>query len=857
MSEQELKTKLTIDDRTGGALSQFGNKLAWLNDKIKGFNVSAWGLTTLATGAGIAWAAVLWLWIMATNTAGKFEKFQSILTNTFWSAKEAADSMKLLKEVSAQTPFELDRLTESYIKLVNRWFKPTKAEITNLGDLAASLGKDFDMLVEALLDAQTWEYERLKEFWVRAQASGDKVAFTFKGVTTTVKKTDEAVRDYILSLWTLEGVQWSMQVQSETFEGKISNLKDARTNMTAAIGVLFLPIAKEAIATITSMLNTISKFINKGDDLAQQQEYLKTKIQAVDESARSLDDQLLSWGVTLDDYKNKSKDLADEKKLLQQQIDLTADSTSTYQNILDSVNKTKIIWNYDVYVTERKQIQATIDALSGLVKARQIAFNAQIEAEKSLAQINKKNTANIGTGKSGLAGQWSIADLWQFELTKFAWFQATVWLMDQQKNSIEDWLAKSLDDFSKKFGDAEKKIKSLGNLTGKAWGGGSAAKAAKDAENKQQIAQEQALLKLTAERLQEVEKLKISETRKAQLIISINQEAEDQLKKIRGNDIKDQEGYFAKLKETAQEKLGKVKDSFKGMYEAVKGAISKSKDEVDKLTDKIQNSLDKIKSLQDSISDLGKDTQQGLSDRFVEINKELADAASSSHNFDSIAEAEKYNRRLQDLQREREFIVGKIGQEAADKAVKFSELSPAEQLQQKADMKKAELQLQIDSETEKVKLLEDQRAKEQEKMEKFNATKQGIEKKYTQLFKDELQERTTAYAWFIRDIEALENASKSGIKNLISTQTTQIDGQRALGGTIEAWKTYLVWENGPELVRPLGNSRVDNNVSGWNTVINNYYNVQVAKEVDGDKFISKVKNDLINDTKLYRKWIKV
>lgn len=63
--------------------------------------------------------------------------------------------MKLLKEVSSQTPFELDRLTDSYIKLVNRGFKPTKEEITNLGDLASSLGKDFDMLVEALLDAQT------------------------------------------------------------------------------------------------------------------------------------------------------------------------------------------------------------------------------------------------------------------------------------------------------------------------------------------------------------------------------------------------------------------------------------------------------------------------------------------------------------------------------------------------------------------------------------------------------------------------------------------------------------------------------------------------------------------------------
>lgn len=91
-------------------------------------------------------------------------------------------------------------MTESYIKLVNRGFKPTREEIISLGDLASSQGKQFDQLTEALLDAQTGEFERLKEFGVKAKVSGDQVAFTFKGVTTTVSKTDDAIRAYVLSL---------------------------------------------------------------------------------------------------------------------------------------------------------------------------------------------------------------------------------------------------------------------------------------------------------------------------------------------------------------------------------------------------------------------------------------------------------------------------------------------------------------------------------------------------------------------------------------------------------------------------------------------------------------------------------
>ena len=43
-----------------------------------------------------------------------------------------------------------------------------------------------DDMVEAVADATTGEFERLKEFGIRASSQGDKVALTFRGVTTTV-----------------------------------------------------------------------------------------------------------------------------------------------------------------------------------------------------------------------------------------------------------------------------------------------------------------------------------------------------------------------------------------------------------------------------------------------------------------------------------------------------------------------------------------------------------------------------------------------------------------------------------------------------------------------------------------------
>ena len=76
-----------------------------------------------------------------------------------------------------------------------------------------------DQLVEGLLDAQTGEFERLKEFGIRASKEGDKVKFSFRGITTEVQFTDKAIKDYIISLGNLEGVQGTMKVQMSELTG--------------------------------------------------------------------------------------------------------------------------------------------------------------------------------------------------------------------------------------------------------------------------------------------------------------------------------------------------------------------------------------------------------------------------------------------------------------------------------------------------------------------------------------------------------------------------------------------------------------------------------------------------------------
>ena len=170
------------------------------------------------------------------SVRGEFQKFEAVLTNSFGSTDKAKESMAMLADVASTTPFQLDAITDSYIKLVNQGFTPTRAEIIKMGDLASSTGKGFDQLVEATLDAQNGEFERLKEFGIKASVSGDQVTMIFKGQKTTIDNTAESMRAYLLSLGDMKGISGSMAAISQTMEGQVSNLKDSWTNALNEMG---------------------------------------------------------------------------------------------------------------------------------------------------------------------------------------------------------------------------------------------------------------------------------------------------------------------------------------------------------------------------------------------------------------------------------------------------------------------------------------------------------------------------------------------------------------------------------------------------------------------------------------------
>jgi hypothetical protein len=260
MATAELKVR--IDAETG----RLKKGLQDANSGLTGFakNTSALMGTVAASIAGaFSVGAVIGFTKEVFNATAQFQKFEAVLGNTLGSSALAGLKLKEIQEFAAKTPFGVNELTNSFVKLANQGFKPTGDQMRLLGDLASSTGKSFDQLSEAIIDAQVGEFERLKEFGIRAQDAGDKVIFTFKGIQTQVDKSSSSIREYITSLGNAEGVSGSMAVISETLTGKISNLGDSWDQMLISIGNNTSGVFSSVIGAVAQAIDKITEFNNE------------------------------------------------------------------------------------------------------------------------------------------------------------------------------------------------------------------------------------------------------------------------------------------------------------------------------------------------------------------------------------------------------------------------------------------------------------------------------------------------------------------------------------------------------------------------------------------------------------------
>lgn len=267
-------------DRANRKLDRFNKQQTKNLDRVKAGFVKL-GATIAATLGGAKLASQLVKTERATGV------LRAQLETATGSVQGAADAFSRLEAFAARTPFALEESVTAFTRLVNLGLTPSERALISYGNTAAATGKTILQFVEAAADASVGEFERLKEFGIKASKEGDKVTFRFRGLTTEVGNNTREIEEFLIGLGETE-FAGGLERRIETLDGKLSNLGDAwdalfRTINDSGVGNAIKGSIDVAIRAVEGLEGVLDKLL--GQELLGLQSELGKLNKQIDSAA--------------------------------------------------------------------------------------------------------------------------------------------------------------------------------------------------------------------------------------------------------------------------------------------------------------------------------------------------------------------------------------------------------------------------------------------------------------------------------------------------------------------------------------------------------------------------------------------
>ncbi len=248
MPNPKAKFEVTAEDKASRALRAINAEVKGMGRAVKALGGAFVGFGLVSFGREV----------ISVNRS--FDVLRATLETVTGSAEAAEVAFSRIKEFAAETPYDVEQATESFIKLKAMGLDPSIKSLQSYGNTASAMGKDLNMMIEAVADAATGEFERLKEFGIKARSQGDQVTFTFRGVSKTIQKEAGAIEDYLRQIGESD-FAGAMEKRAKTLDGAISNLGDSWTNLMDAM--LDTEGAKTAMMAIRGVSQIIDELTGK------------------------------------------------------------------------------------------------------------------------------------------------------------------------------------------------------------------------------------------------------------------------------------------------------------------------------------------------------------------------------------------------------------------------------------------------------------------------------------------------------------------------------------------------------------------------------------------------------------------
>ncbi|MGT3645962.1 hypothetical protein [Escherichia coli] len=239
-------------------------------------------LDNLSKSAKVAGAAVAGLASIVAATAYKaaqelvdsqrqLDKMSASLKTLTGSTQGAKQALSILQDFARDTPYGLEQAVEGFRKLVALGLTPSEEALRSYGNTASAMGKDLNQMIEAVADASTFEFERLKEFGIKAKQNKNDVEFTFQGTTTVVKKSAADIEQYLLNIGNVN-FAGAMADQANTLNGAIASASDSWSQLKMTLATsLDVGALAEPIRYIDDLIQELNASVASGELAAEMQ----------------------------------------------------------------------------------------------------------------------------------------------------------------------------------------------------------------------------------------------------------------------------------------------------------------------------------------------------------------------------------------------------------------------------------------------------------------------------------------------------------------------------------------------------------------------------------------------------------
>ena len=211
-----------------------------------------YGLGAGGLAAGVA-SAGLGMVKQGVDLNAQLEQSMVTLTQTMRDQSKAQEEMRTLQGLAQSTPFQYQDLLQADVRLRSYQIPTLKGEggpndqgwLKAAGDMAAGMGTPITQAVEAIADARQGYFVRMMTYGIRMMREDFQKGGKFQGLSY-----EEGLAR---ALKRFEGAQ---EMQSKTFQGIMSNLKDImQLQVIKPIGQIPFEAAKQAAGSLYESLN--------------------------------------------------------------------------------------------------------------------------------------------------------------------------------------------------------------------------------------------------------------------------------------------------------------------------------------------------------------------------------------------------------------------------------------------------------------------------------------------------------------------------------------------------------------------------------------------------------------------------